>query len=345
MTFKINTKINTERNSPSKTLTTIICIISLALLCGCNKGGISSPKTSDTDKNESVSSNQNDTNSFINIREEEITVSGLTEDHSFYFIADSHISLCDERDKDVMEKAALRAMGFKYEEMESWDTFSAIMDKSLEKNSEIVILGGDIIDSAMYASIDFVKGQLKKLDDNYIYFMGNHDFEYGTEYFSETAYSEYLPRLSDIHGNKPYQIKDMGEYIIFAVDDSNSQIDAESLEAFKQTATENKPIILSLHVPIEPLTGDNSLTEACIEKWGASQSGGSKVTMGVNGCYPNEITQEFISAALSEDSPVVLVLAGHIHFYHKDMLNDKIPQIVTGAAFEGEGLYITLKAE
>lgn len=67
--------------------------------------------------------------------------------------------------------------------------------------------------------------------------------------------------------------------------------------------------------------------------------------MGVNGCYPNEVTGEFIDLVLAKESPVVLVLAGHIHFYHRDMLNERVPQIVTGAAFEGEGLYITLKTE
>ena len=38
----------------------------------------------------------------------------------------------------------------------------------------------------------------------------------------------------------------------------------------------------------------------------------------------------------------MLVLAGHIHFYHKDVLNDKTLQIVSGAAYEGNALEITL---
>lgn len=205
------------------------------------------------------------------IKAEEITVSGLNEEHSFYFIADSHISLCDERDKALMEKASSRAQGFKNGENQAWDTFSVLIDKTVSAPGETVVLGGDIIDSAMYASIDFVKAQLDKLDGNYIYFMGNHDFEYGSEYFSGKAYSEYLPRLADIHGNKPYQIKDMGEYIIFAADDCDSQIDAECLGAFREVITENKPVVLALHVPIEPITGDLSLISACIEKWGGKR--------------------------------------------------------------------------
>ena len=45
---------------------------------------------------------------------------------------------------------------------------------------------------------------------------------------------------------------------------------------------------------------------------------------------------------LSDDSPVVLVIAGHIHFYHKDTLNNNTVQIVTGPAYKGEAVRITL---
>ena len=47
----------------------------------------------------------------------------------------------------------------------------------------------------------------------------------------------------------------------------------------------------------------------------------------------------------AEDSPIKLVLGGHIHFYHKDQLTDSLQQIVTGAAYEKHALYVTLKPE
>ena len=82
---------------------------------------------------------------------------------------------------------------FKTDDIEAWDRFDALTDTI--SNEDILILGGDIIDSAMYASIDHVEDRLKKLKIPYLYSMGNHDFEYGSEYFSATAYEEYLPRL------------------------------------------------------------------------------------------------------------------------------------------------------
>lgn len=278
----------------------------------------------------------------INVHEEVVEVDGITSDHYLYFMADSHISICDETDKDLMEKAAAREASFAYNGFKAQDYFASLITDAISRDKEMVILGGDIIDSAMNASINYVEEQLNTLDSPYVYNMGNHDFEYGAEYFSETAYIEYLPRLDDMRDGTSYQIRDMGEYIIFAADDSNSQIDEDVLNAYREVTTQGKPIVLVVHVPIEPVNGDMSLVEKCIEVWGASDAGKSRVTMGLNGVYPDESTQEFINLVLSEDSPVVLVLAGHIHFYHDDMLNDNVRQIVTGAALEGESVYVRL---
>lgn len=294
-----------------------VAAVMMVLMCGCGK-----PQ--------------------INVHEEVVEVDGITSDHYLYFMADSHISICDEKDQELMEKAAAREAGFSYNGFKAQDYFSSLISDACNRDEEMVVLGGDIIDSAMYASINYVENQLDQLDVPYVYNMGNHDFEYGSEYFSETAYNDYLPRLNGMRDGTSYQIRDMGEYIIFAADDSNSQIDAQILEAYRETAAMNKPIVLVVHVPIEPVNGDMSLVDKCIEVWGASDAGKSRVTMGINGVYPDETTQEFLNLVLGEDSPVVLVLAGHIHFYHDDMLNENIRQIVTGAALEGESVYVRL---
>ena len=297
----------------------------------------------DSKQVEDKNDENNETAIPVHVSQETVDVEGLTREFNIFFLADSHISLCDERDNELMEKASSRSPMFKADDIEAWDRFDALIADASKGENDIVILGGDIIDSAMYASIDHVSERLKTLNVPYLYSMGNHDFEYGTEYFSATAYEEYLPRLDDIHGSKSYQVKEYDDLIIFAADDDNSQIDAPILDAFKAEAAKGKPVVLIVHVPIEPVTGDDSLTEKCKEVWGPSADDKSRVTMGVNGCYPNDTTREFLDLVLADDSPVVLVLAGHIHFYHKDMLNDKIVQIVTGAAFEGDALRVTLK--
>ena len=99
-----------------------------------------------------------------------------------------------------------------------------------------------------------------------------------------------------------------------------------------------------MHVPIEPLV-ENSLVEDSIQVWGPSDSGNSRVLIGEHACAPKETTQEFLDLVLAEDSPVFLVLAGHIHFYHKYDLNGSLTQIVTGAGYQKDLVRLTLKPE
>lgn len=317
----------------------------LILFCACGQGTKRTDESLEVSKQDRTEAIQQNIPSDIpvHITNETLDVEGLDREFNIFFLADSHISLCDERDASLKLKAAQRSGMFKTDGIEAWDRFDALIKEASGDTNDIAIFGGDIIDSAMYASIDHIKEQMNSLPFPYLYNMGNHDFEYGDEYFSPVAYEEYLPRLESIHGNKPYQIKEYDDLIIFVADDDNSQIDAPILEAYKEVAKKDKPVVLVVHVPIEPVTGDDSLTEKCKEVWGPSPDGKSRVTMGVNGCYPNDITSEFLNLVLSDESPVVMVLAGHIHFYSKDMLNDRIVQIVTGAAFEGDALRITLK--
>lgn len=282
-----------------------------------------------------------DAKPLLNIYEKNITAD--TEEFTIFFMADSHISLCDERDAELLENAANRRNSFTVEGSASEATFDRLIEAANKSDADLVILGGDIIDSAMYASIEHVEKQLKKLKKPYIYFMGNHDFEYGSEYFSTAAYEEYLPRLGEVHGNQSYQIFETEDLIVFAADDNNNQISPEALDAFKEIIKRNKPIVLALHVPLEPQTGDESFLDECKNVWGPSADGKSRVTMGINGVYPNENTREFINLVYATESQVQLVLAGHIHFYHNDMLTESTEQIVTGAAFDGDAVKVILK--
>ncbi len=282
----------------------------------------------------------------LSISREEITIPGLTKEYHLFFLADSHISLCDDRDPEVQEKADARQAAFvNGEGISSWETFDRLVCASNTLGSDLFIMGGDIIDSAMYASIDYLKTELDKLDAPYLYSLGNHDFEYGEEYFSAIAYEEYLPRLGEVTTEETYQIREYEDLILFSANDKNNQIDRGTVDGLKQAMEKGKPIVLILHVPLEPLTGDTALLDETIRVWGASKKGKSKVIIGKDGCKPKTDTEEFIDLVTGADSQVKLVLGGHIHFYHRDQLTDTLTQIVTGAAYENHALYVSLRPE
>ena len=54
---------------------------------------------------------------------------------------------------------------------------------------------------------------------------------------------------------------------------------------------------------------------------------------------------EFYDLVLREDSPVVAVLAEHIHMYHKDMLNENIVQIVSDTSSNDSGIVLKVIGE
>ena len=297
--------------------------ISLSLLCmGCGSAGTP----------------------HIIVHEEELDL-GLSKEADIIFLADTHISLCDDRDPALITKALERYEAFVTSDgIHSDDIFKEEMAYVKGQSPDLLILGGDVIDSAMYASVDFLKDQIGSLKSDYVYGLGNHDFEYGDEYFSDRAYEEYLPRLDGLCGDgSGYQLREYDEYVIFVVNDENNQIAPDALEQMKILCDGNKPVILCTHVPIEPLEQGSELWARSKEIWGSYDDGRSRVLLGANSCIPNDVTSQFLDLVMQDGSPVVLVMSGHIHFYDKSELKPGLAQIVTGAGFEGELIHLHIK--
>ncbi len=261
------------------------------------------------------------------------------------FIADTHISLCDERDGGIADFVSQRYELFRDETGRGADeTFKELIAYVIEEDPDLLILGGDILDTATLKGVEFVGQELSKISCPYIYSLGNHDFTYEEEYYTPKAFSEYLPRIEEIVTTRDgYQIYDAGIMYILALDDYNNRYSEGSLEALKEVEDKGKPVLVITHVPIEPETGDRSLLNDTIEMWGISESGGSRVLLGPTSQTSDENTREIIAELLSDNSPVVHVLAGHIHLKHSDSLNGKINQTVTGAGFMGEAVRLLIK--
>jgi len=282
----------------------------------------------------------------ITVQEHEIAIAGLEENFELFFMADTHISLWDERDAEIAEKAASRYEIFRNERgIGAEESFQDMLEYISDEEPDLLVMGGDILDSAMWASIEHVSEILEKQDFPWIYEMGNHDFEYGTEYFSEKCYSEYLLRFQQISDTyEGWQQIEYEDFIVFAVDDQNNQVSEAALKALEDIYDSGKAILLISHVPIEPLE-DNGLWEESIEAWGASGDGRSRVLLGFRSCYPNETTNKFLELVYGEKSPVKLILSGHVHFYHDGALTPNTRQIVTGAGFNREMVKVTLVPE
>ena len=282
----------------------------------------------------------------IVVQEHEIPIAGLEEKFELFFMADSHISLWDDRDAEIAQKAASRYEMFRSESgIGAEESFQDMVEYISDEDPDLLVMGGDILDSAMWASLEHITEILEKQDFPWIYEMGNHDYEYGTEYFSEKCYNEYLPRFQQISDtSEGWQQIEYEDFIVFAVDDQNNQVSEAALKALENIYDCGKTILLISHIPIEPLE-ENGLWEKSIEVWGASGEGRSRVLLGSRSCVPNKTTGKFLELVYAEQSPIKLILSGHVHFYHDGALTKNTRQIVTGACFNREMVKVTLVPE
>lgn len=283
----------------------------------------------------------------ILIQKEQLAIPGIRHDYDFFLIADTHISLCDDRDPGLLEKAQMRKEAFEQESGKiAVRTFRSLVTESVRSHADLAIFAGDITDSAMYASIDFVQKEIDRLDMPYLYITGNHDFEYGEEYFSKKAYREYFPRLWQLTGTaEQYVIQEYDDLVIAGINDKNNQFEKKAVQALLPYLKGTKPVILVMHVPLQPQYEDSALEQQADDVWGLSAKGRCRVLLGETACRPNQTTQKLLDAVFAEDSPVAAVFAGHIHFYNRSMLNEASAQFVTGAGYYGDAVQIHVSAK
>lgn len=93
----------------------------------------------------------------------------------------------------------------------------------------------------------------------------------------------------------------------------------------------NKPVILALHVPLNPKM-DDTLAQMSEQVWQETNltwdKEGTAYTADTN-------TAEFLDLIYSENSPVKAVLAGHMHFKNTSQLTENITQYVFDATYKG----------
>ena len=282
-------------------------------------------------------------NKEVTVYEEKIDIEGLEEPFTIVFIADAHICLCDSRDADVKDICDSRYKEFERDSKGSEKNFSIVMDYVKKENPDLVIFGGDMADEATYASIEYIEKEIGKLKSPYLFIMGNHDFAYGSEYFSEKAYEEYFTRYDSLNEVKEgCQIKEYDNFAILLLDDYNNQVCDETVDAIQTLKEKGKEVIIAEHVPILPLYEETDIVERTNEIWGGDEYGQSRVLMGDGAVYPKGATNHLIAFASQDDGPVKLLLAGHIHFYHRDKINENAVQVTAKPAFERGIVKVTL---
>lgn len=325
-----------------------LAVLSGAVLSGCASSPSADPLPEVYEAEEEAANNKTDNTDSAayeitesNIDRYELSIAGISREYNFLFLTDSHITISDDTDsQEVRDYSAERLSQFTDESgIASCRKLDSFIDFANEEQIDGLLLGGDIIDFPSAKNIDFLSSSIKRLKTPYLYTLGNHDWTYPWEYMTEKGTAEYLPLLSPyIQENPAIHTQEFEDFTVAAIDNSSNQINPAVLEEYKKILSAGKPVILLLHVPL--------YTEALLTKTSQEWAGSVVLGGGVHGgIYPNDISAEFINLTTAKDSPVFLVLAGHVHIADKsDILGDKnVPQITGDAVFKGKAAMIQIK--
>ena len=277
------------------------------------------------------------------VREEYLVIEGLEKEYELLFLTDTHVIVQSEEDDAQITANAdgrypvfMDAIG-----VSAAEQFPYWMEYANEREVDAVLFGGDIIDYPSSSNVEFLNENLSELEMPYLYTLGNHDWTYPWEYMTDKAKQEYIPMLQPVIAeNGTIEIMDMEDFLVVSVDNSSGQVHPDALEQYLQVLEQGKPVIVLVHVPF--------MTQSVLGK--AKEVWDSPVVIGAGnygGIYPSEESTAFIEATTAEDSPVIAVLAGHVHFYDKDYIDGEKPviQIVGNAGFVRSGIVLHITGD
>lgn len=269
---------------------------------------------------------------------EELLLDDFQGEYHILFLTDCHIAIQDESDlPQVAELGAQRVQEFQNDEgVSSAQQLMSWIDYANEQKVDAVFFGGDIIDYPSKGCLDFLQEQLQRLEMPYLYTLGNHDWTYPWEYMTKECEEEYLPVFAPyMDGDVAIHTWETEDLLAIAVDDSPGQVNPKAMEQYEALLDTNKPVVVMTHVPF--LT--QSVLARAREEWdsGVVIGGGN-----YGGIYENKDSERFIKLTTAQDSPVALVLAGHVHFYDKDYIDGhkEILQIVGDDGYHGNAILL-----
>lgn len=291
---------------------------------------------------------------------EEIIIPDMEGEYEFLYLTDLHLALPTREDAGVYGDAMERIKAFSNErgtvsakQLPQWVAYAN------EHQFDAVLMGGDMIDYYTDENAFYLAEQIKKLEMPCLFTLGNHEWfspwegislkrisqsslketsGISSEDFAETGVSVLFELFLD--GQGAFQVLEYEDFVICAIDNEEYQVNEASLTAMREWLLQNptKPVILLAHVPF--YTEQNrSLLETTMSVWGQALVIGT----GEGTRDTTAVSREFIEMILGENSPVIAVLTGDNHFYHKGNLTDSIVQWVGAPAYEGDGMIIKIK--
>ncbi len=271
-----------------------------------------------------------------------VEIPGLTEEFKFLHITDTHVSAFSDADikawsttrynYNLARRNAFTANGLFAEER-----FPLFFDYANEIGADGLFMTGDLIDFPSEKNIALLYENVNRFSGKSIFCLGNHDWNYSDDYMTGNAVTVNRPLFNDLTAGDPYfSFAEYDGFIVAAVDNSSDVVTQETVDKFLALYEKNKPIILLLHVPLHADTLETDVKNA----WG-----GRNITMGPGamGSGWDSVRQFYNAVCVDENTPVVAVFAGHVHFNHEDTFPNGVKQYITSTGYTGDARVVTVK--
>ena len=219
------------------------------------------------------------------------------------------------------------------------ERFPLLFDYAGEIEADGMFLTGDLIDFPSEKNISLLYENVGRFNGKSIYCLGNHDWNYSDDYMTGNSVTVNRPLFNDLTNGDPYfSYEEYDGFIVAAIDNSSDVVTDDTVNKFLSLYEKNKPIILLLHVPFHA----DTLAPDVMKTWG-----GRNITMGPGamGSDWGSVIRLYNAVCVAEDTPVVAVFTGHIHFNHEDVFPNGVPQYVTSTGYTGDCRVVTVKGE
>lgn len=272
----------------------------------------------------------------------ELTVEGLQKAYTFFHFTDLHMGEYTEEELAAMTKERAeytlhRQWGFSREGKNTAERMKDFFDTAKDEGAELILMTGDMADTPTDQNIAILKESIASSDIQTLFVVGNHDWSFADDYHTDHAKSLHMPKFESLSEQGVHiHWVEYEDLLVVAVDDSLDTVSSETTETFLSLCRKGKPIVLILHVPLY----EETLSPKCRATWG-----GKMLMLGGEAPYGDlpAVKTFYEAVAIQPNTPVVAVIAGHLHFHFHSELPNGVPQYVTDKAYTGGCLTISLK--
>ena len=273
----------------------------------------------------------------------EMKVKGLKRDYNFLMICDLHviaedISEAEEKSVHIIKDRMTNVFKTSGQTTSALDLFRKLGPVVNKCGADAVLLGGDICDFGSIANLNILKDELSKWTIPYMYTRADHDFR--PWWMAQEHEAEIAELGKAIDGDEDLMVMEFEDLLVLGYNKSTWNVTPDALQRFKEVYAKGKPIVIVSHVPfnspVDPSFGEEIM----------NHENGRNLTWG-KGCYydANPVTEEFLQMVCAKDSPVKLVLSGHMHYSRDTMLSATCRQHMFAPAFTGNIGIVKLIAE